>query len=118
MEKCLYSPQRSSHAVGAEVALGFSRPLFGEARLSGTEGVLISPHHKMRDADVVLILTTPSRIMRIAELYSKIEGPIVASFSGDVAVCGEGTATPFYRGDSQPLDAVQRSEVLCGVQRG
>jgi len=36
---------------GAEVALGFSRPLFGEARLSGTEGVLISPLHKMRDAE-------------------------------------------------------------------
>ncbi|KUK04560.1 MAG: hypothetical protein PWR26_473 [Methanosarcinales archaeon] len=90
--------ERELTCGGAEVALGFSKPLFGEARLSGTKGVLLSPLQKMDEADVVLIVATPSRIMRIAELYSKIEGPIEASFSGDAAVCGEATATPFIEG--------------------
>ncbi len=85
--------------AGAEVALGFSEPMFDEngPRIeTGTESIMIKPLEKMEEEpDVVIIISTPKKLMKISGVYSKVfNEPVKSEFRGSSAICGECTAIP------------------------
>ncbi len=97
---------------GAEISLGFIPPLFDEENeveyenetegmLNGerksderreTKAVIVEPY-RGQECDVILVIATPDKIMRISSLYSQLfNESIHAVFKGENAVCGEATA--------------------------
>ncbi len=55
------------------------------------KSIVIEPY-KGQDCDVVIVITTPERVMKIASSYYQIfKKEFVARFSGETAVCGEAT---------------------------
>ena len=76
---------------GALVSLGFVPGVFSESE-GETKAVVVEPY-RGQECDVVLVIATPDRIMKIASFYSQLFGEeIRAEFSGENAVCGEATA--------------------------
>ena len=77
---------------GALVSLGFVKGVFSEESEEETKAVIVEPY-KGEECDVVLIIATPDRVMKIASFYSQLFGEeLRAEFSGENAVCGEATA--------------------------
>ena len=89
--------------AGAEVALGFSEPMFDETgpRIeTGTEAIIIKPLERMEEEpDVVIIISTPKKLMKISGVYNQVfKEPVRSEFKGSSAICGECTAIPFVHG--------------------
>ncbi len=63
------------------------------------KSIIIEPY-KGQECDVILIVTNPERIMRIANAYFQIfKKELVARFSGESAVCGEATMDVYESGE-------------------
>lgn len=81
--------KKNLDCFGAELALGFVEPVFEGI----TKAVIVEPYSG--EADAVLLVANAEVIMKISQIYHQIFGEkMAASFSGEKAVCGEGTATP------------------------
>lgn len=74
---------------GALASLGFI-DLFDDAE-DNIKAVTLEPYSG-QDCDVVLVIVTPEKTMKIASTYTQFFGePMSAKFSGENAVCGEAT---------------------------
>jgi len=77
----------------AEIALGLIEPLFDDDDnfIKNIKSVVVEPYEG-QNCDVVLIIATPEKIMRIGSTYYQIfKKELSAKFSGETAVCGEAT---------------------------
>jgi len=81
--------------AGALVSLGFITEDGEETK------TIVLEEYKGQECDVVLVVTNPERIMRIAMFYKRLfDEDLNAMFSGENAVCGEATA--FVRKSGKP----------------
>ncbi|MEM2934496.1 MAG: DUF169 domain-containing protein [Methanocellales archaeon] len=101
--------------ANAEITLGFTAPEYVEIypRLeTGTKAVKLAPLEKCSfEPDVILIISTPSKIMRIAIALSRLRNRMLnAKFKGEFAVCGECTAIPI-------AEQQMNISLLCGGAR-
>ncbi len=82
--------------AGALVSLRF----ITEDGTDETRAIILEPYSG-QDCDVVLVVTTPERVMHISAFYRKLfDEELRAVFSGETAVCGEATA--FVRREQRP----------------
>lgn len=82
--------------AGALVSLGF----ITENGADETKAIVLEPYEG-QECDVVLVVTTPERVMHISSFYRKLfDEELRAVFSGETAVCGEATA--FVKREQKP----------------
>ncbi len=111
--------------AGAEVSLGFVPSLFSKGE-EETRAVVVEPYEG-QDCDVVLVIATPDRVMKIASFYSQLFGEeLRAFFSGENAVCGEATArvkregkpnVTFLCEGARQYAGYRREEIVVGFPR-
>ncbi|AKB84725.1 DUF169 domain-containing protein [Methanococcoides methylutens] len=86
--------------ASAELALGFTEPAYGDVyprmKPADTRTMTVTPLDKCEfEPDVVVVVGTASKLMRVAATLSKVKGDMVnAKFKGEFAVCGECTTIP------------------------
>jgi uncharacterized protein (DUF169 family) len=92
------------------VVLGFEEPEYVDVqpRISPaeTKTVCVAPLDEMKDPDVVLAILNPKQTMDVSALLNGLE----ASFSGNLAICGEAMAKPY-------MDKKPNLTFLCGGAR-
>lgn len=82
--------------AGALVSLRF----ITEDGVDETKTIILEPYDG-QECDVVLIITTPDRVMHISAFHRKLfNEELKAVFSGETAVCGEATA--FVKREQRP----------------
>lgn len=75
--------------AGALVSLDY---ITETAEKGETRSIILEPY-RGQECDVVLVVATPDRIMKISSFYKKLfDEEISARFAGENAVCGEATA--------------------------
>lgn len=94
----------------AMIALGFQEPSFIEIETritpADTKSVEVAPLKEIESPDVVLIILNPMQLMMIGNRMGIIE----AKFKGDMAVCGEATASVY-------MNKKPNMSPLCGGAR-
>ncbi|WP_135612661.1 DUF169 domain-containing protein [Methanococcoides sp. AM1] len=86
--------------ASAELALGFTEPAYGDVyprvKPADTRTMTVTPLDRCEfEPDVVVVVGTASKLMRVAATLSKVKGGMVdAKFKGEFAVCGECTTIP------------------------
>jgi len=105
--------------AGALVSLRF----ITEDGVDETKAIVLEPYEG-QECDVVLVVTTPDRVMSISAFYKKLfDEELRAVFSGETAVCGEATAlvreerkpnVSFLCPGAREFGGYRRDEVVIG----
>ncbi|MBE8540642.1 DUF169 domain-containing protein [Geoglobus acetivorans] len=109
--------------AGALVSLGFVTEMAEEGE---TRSIVLEPY-RGQECDVVLVVATPDRIMRISSYYKNLfDEELKAQFAGETAVCGEATARVRDTGEpnisflcpgAREIGNYRREEVVIGFPK-
>ena len=114
----------------AAILLGFSEPMYVDLspriKPAKTKSIFVAPLDKAHEADVVVIITNPSRMMQVTQILHKVtkkqlEGSMTCEAS---AIAGEATALPYMEkrpnltllcGGARTLGGYQENELAIGI---
>jgi uncharacterized protein (DUF169 family) len=114
----------------AAILLGFSEPtyvnLYPRIKPAKTRSIFVTPLEKAHEADVVIIIANPSRMMQVVQILHKVtkkrlEGSMTCEAS---AIAGEATALPYMEkrpnltllcGGARTLGGYQENELAIGI---
>lgn len=108
--------ERDLRNFTASILLGFSEPtyvdLYPRIKPAKTKSVMVAPLEKTKEADVVITITNPSRMMQILQtLYKATKQRLEASMTSEAsAIAGEATAFPY-------MEQRPNLTLLCGGAR-